>query len=75
MENLIEPQQRKELIGIGRDFAIEGLTWENYKPVFNQPGLREEEKRLFLEGYAEGLHLVCESLNTENKKTEVTRSL
>lgn len=75
MENLIEPQQRQELINMGRDFALEGLTWENYKPIFNQPGLKEEEQRLFLEGYTEGLQLLEQSVNSENKKAEVTRSL
>lgn len=73
MENKIGPQQREVIYNIGKDFALEGLSWDNYKPfsLESQSEILAEEKDIFMTGYNIGLQLLQESSREEK---EVTRT-
>ncbi len=73
METRIDPRQREVIYNIGKDFALEGLSWENYKPFSfeSQGNFLNEEKEIFMMGYKEGLQLIQASGEEEK---EITRT-
>lgn len=52
MESLVGPQQRQEIINMGKEFAFEGLDARYFKAN------NAEELKLFKEGYEEGLKII-----------------
>lgn len=64
METFIGPEQKQELINIGKEFAFEGLDMRYFKAN------NADELRLFKEGYQEGLEIMRQNLNKTAEKTE-----
>lgn len=66
MESLVGPQQRQEIINIGKEFAFEGLDMRSFKAN------NALELKLFKEGYEEGLQIIEENAlrNEQNKEAK-----
>ncbi len=67
METLIGPEQRQELINIGKEFAFEGLDMRYFKAN------NADELRLFKEGYQEGLEIMRQNATKNTEETEVRK--
>ncbi len=63
MESLVGPQQKQEIINMGKEFAFEGLDARYFKAN------NAEELKLFKEGYEEGLKII-QSNSNQNQMQE-----
>lgn len=67
METLIGPEQKQELINIGKEFAFEGIDMRYFKAN------NAEELRLFKEGYQEGLTIIQQNASKTSEEQEVRK--
>lgn len=67
METLIGPEEREEIINIGKEFAFEGMDMRYFKAN------SAEELRLFKEGYQEGLAIIQNNMNQPKEEQGIKR--
>lgn len=67
METLIGPEQKQELINIGKEFAFEGIDMRYFKAN------NAEELRLFKEGYQEGLTIIQQNASKTSEEQGVRK--
>lgn len=67
METSIGPEQKQELINMGKEFAFEGLDMRYFKAN------NADELRLFKEGYQEGLTIMQQSASKNKEEQEVRK--
>jgi len=61
MESFLEPSEKDYILKIGREFALEGLDWSDYKPMYSDEKHLKEERAVFEAGFQEGMKLVNQS--------------
>ena len=67
MEKEISQEQKEIIYKTGYEFALEGLKWENYKPIFRGTNLFDEEIKIFSAGFIEGEKSLNNSIETEER--------